>query len=46
MVERLITPSKITAWLECAHFLSLRNRARRGRTDDRSDAPRALWPIC
>ena len=26
MVERLITPSKITAWLECAHFLSLRNR--------------------
>jgi len=26
MVERLITPSKITAWLECAHFLSLRNQ--------------------
>ena len=30
MVERLITPSKITAWLECAHFLSLRNRADSG----------------
>jgi uncharacterized protein len=26
MAERLLTPSKITAWLECAHFLSLRNR--------------------
>ena len=31
MVERLITPSKITAWLECAHFLSLRNEADAGR---------------
>ncbi len=30
MVERLITPSKITAWLECAHFLSLRNEADAG----------------
>ena len=30
MVERLITPSKITAWLECAHFLSLRNRVDAG----------------
>jgi len=30
MVERLITPSKITAWLECSHFLSLRNRADAG----------------
>jgi predicted RecB family nuclease len=27
MVERLITPSKITAWLECGHFLTLRNLA-------------------
>lgn len=25
MSQRLLTPSKITAWLECAHFLSLRN---------------------
>jgi predicted RecB family nuclease len=30
MSERLITPSKITAWLECSHFLSLRNRADAG----------------
>ncbi len=30
MVERLITPSKITAWLECAHFLSLRNQVDAG----------------
>ena len=30
MVERLITPSKITAWLECGHFLSLRNQADSG----------------
>jgi predicted RecB family nuclease len=30
MAERLITPSKITAWLECSHFLSLRNRADAG----------------
>jgi uncharacterized protein len=31
MAERLITPSKITAWLECAHFLTLRNEADSGR---------------
>jgi uncharacterized protein len=30
MAERLITPSKITAWLECGHFLSLRNQADSG----------------
>src|SRR5579863_5864221 len=30
MTERLITPSKIAAWLECSHFLSLRNRADAG----------------
>ena len=30
MAERLLTPSKITAWLECSHFLSLRNRADAG----------------
>jgi len=22
--QRLITPSKITAWLDCAHYLTLR----------------------
>ena len=26
MTERLLTPSKITAWLECAHSLSLANQ--------------------
>jgi len=30
MVDRLLTPSKITAWLECAHFLSLRNQVDAG----------------
>jgi uncharacterized protein len=30
MPERLLTPSKITAWLECAHFLSLRNQVDSG----------------
>jgi predicted RecB family nuclease len=30
MVERLLTPSKITAWLECGHFLSLRNQVDAG----------------
>ena len=30
MPERLLTPSKITAWLECGHFLSLRNLADSG----------------
>ena len=25
MAERLLTPSKITAWLDCAHFLRLRH---------------------
>ena len=30
MTEHLITPSKITAWLECDHFLSLRNLADSG----------------
>lgn len=26
MPQRLITPSKITAWLDCAHYLTLRNK--------------------
>jgi uncharacterized protein len=26
VADRLLTPSKITAWLDCAHFLTLRNR--------------------
>jgi predicted RecB family nuclease len=26
MAERLLTPSKITAWLDCAHFLTLQHK--------------------
>ena len=26
MVDRLLTPSKITAWLDCTHFLTRRNK--------------------
>lgn len=26
MSERLLTPSKVTAWLDCAHYLSLQNQ--------------------
>ena len=28
--ERLLTPSKITAWLDCAHYLTLRNQVDEG----------------
>jgi uncharacterized protein len=30
MTERLLTPSKITAWLGCAHYLTLNERVQRG----------------
>jgi len=30
MIERYITPSKITAWLDCAHFLSLKHQVEDG----------------
>ena len=30
MAERLLTPSKITAWLDCAHFLTLRHEVDSG----------------
>jgi predicted RecB family nuclease len=30
MVERLLTPSKISAWLGCGHFLSLKNQVESG----------------
>ncbi len=33
MPERLITPSKITAWLECAHFLTLRSQVDAGQLE-------------
>ena len=31
MTERLLTPSKITAWLDCAHYLALENQVEDGR---------------
>ena len=30
MPERLLTPSKITAWLDCAHFLTLQHEVEAG----------------
>jgi predicted RecB family nuclease len=30
MTEHLLTPSKVTAWLDCAHFLALTNRVEDG----------------
>jgi len=33
MAERLLTPSKITAWLDCAHFLTLRHEVDNGTRD-------------
>ena len=30
MAERLLTPSKITAWLDCAHFLTLQHEVDAG----------------
>jgi predicted RecB family nuclease len=30
MAERLLTPSKITAWLDCAHFLTLKHEVEAG----------------
>ena len=33
MAKRLLTPSKITAWLGCAHFLTLRHQVEAGLVD-------------
>ena len=33
MTDRLLSPSKITAWLDCAHYLTLRERADAGLLD-------------
>jgi hypothetical protein len=30
MADRLLTPSKITAWLDCAHFLTLQHEVEAG----------------
>ena len=45
MVERLITPSKITAWLGCGHFLSLSNQADAGILSS-SQRPLGRSPNC
>jgi uncharacterized protein len=34
MSDRLITPSKVTAWLDCAHYLTLRNQVDDGLLPD------------
>jgi len=34
MTERYITPSKITAWLDCAHFLALKHQVEDGLSPD------------
>ncbi|MCB0967507.1 MAG: hypothetical protein KDB37_11785, partial [Ilumatobacter sp.] len=33
MAERLLTPSKITAWLDCAHYLTLKHEVESGVRD-------------
>jgi uncharacterized protein len=33
MSDRLMTPSKITAWLDCPHYLTLRNQVDSGVSD-------------
>lgn len=30
MQQRLITPSKVSAWLECPHYLTLQSRVEEG----------------
>ena len=30
MTDRLLSPSKITAWLDCTHYLALTNRVEEG----------------
>jgi predicted RecB family nuclease len=45
MVERLLTPSKITAWLGCAHYLSLRNQVEAGLLTPRRTPLNALAEI-
>jgi uncharacterized protein len=45
MVERLLTPSKITAWLGCGHYLSLRNQVESGLLTPRQTPLNALAEI-
>ena len=34
MINRVITPSKVTAWFDCPHYLTLRNQADDGLLPD------------
>ena len=34
MPQRLMTPSKVTAWLECPHYLTLRSQVDSGQLND------------
>ena len=45
MADRLLTPSKITAWLDCAHFLTLRHEVEAG-TLKVERARSARWRSC
>ncbi|MGC2174723.1 MAG: TM0106 family RecB-like putative nuclease [Acidimicrobiales bacterium] len=45
MVERLLTPSKITAWLGCSHFLTLRHQVESGLLTPRETPLNALAEI-
>jgi uncharacterized protein len=45
MVERLLTPSKITAWLGCSHFLTLRHQVESGLLTPRQTPLNALAEI-
>ncbi len=36
MTDRLLTPTKITAWLDCPHYLTLAHEAERGARDGRA----------
>ena len=38
MKERLLTPSKITAWLDCAHYLTLKHQVDDGRITEPGSA--------
>ena len=33
-MERLLTPSKITAWLGCAHYLTMRHEVESGEREE------------
>ncbi len=44
MTDRLLTPSKITAWLDCAHYLTLKHQVEDGTRSRRRTARSARSP--